>query len=112
MYKLHTNGAQDILGKTDDYPETLTVTINSILASLPIPEPDDPGALKRVQEVVIAEENLVRSMAAVLENLANHYDGMASALKESENGEAFSQEELQGRRFLRCQRVFGTEDWL
>jgi len=35
-------------------------------------------------------------MASVLENLASHYENMATALKESENGEAFTEEELFG----------------
>jgi len=37
-------------------------------------------------------------MAALLENLASHYDGMASALRETEleKGEAFSEEDMQG----------------
>ena len=42
-----------------------------------------------------AQEQLVTSMAGLLENLANHYDGMASALKDTENGEVFSEEDLQ-----------------
>ena len=91
---------QDILGTTDDYPETLNVTISNIELSLPFPSPDGPSTLQNVQEVVEAQENLVRAMASVLENLANHYDGMATALKESENGEVFSGEELQGRYVL------------
>lgn len=37
-------------------------------------------------------------MAALLENLASHYDGMASALRETEleKGEVFSEEDMQG----------------
>lgn len=87
---------QNVLAKTDDYPEILTRTINSVQASLSTPEPDDPGSLKLVQDIIIAQEKLVRSMASVLENLASHYDNMATALKESENGEAFTEEELFG----------------
>ena len=36
-------------------------------------------------------------MASHLESLASHYDQMAGALRESEAGEVFSEEDLQGR---------------
>lgn len=49
-----------------------------------------------MQDIVASQENLVRSMAIGLENLASHYDNMANTLKESESGEAFSDEELVG----------------
>lgn len=35
-------------------------------------------------------------MALLLENLASHYDQMASALKDSEAGDTFNQDDLQG----------------
>jgi hypothetical protein len=35
-------------------------------------------------------------MAGHLESLASHYDQMAGALRESEAGEVFSEEDLQG----------------
>jgi autophagy-related protein 17 len=38
-------------------------------------------------------------MAHRLESLAAHYDQMAVALRESEAGEAFSQEDLQGATY-------------
>lgn len=37
-------------------------------------------------------------MAGHLESLAGHYDQMAGALKESEAGEQFAEEDLQGTR--------------
>ncbi|KDR78886.1 hypothetical protein GALMADRAFT_244529 [Galerina marginata CBS 339.88] len=85
----------DILNKTDEYPETLTRTINSIHSALPFPDQGDPRALKHVQAIVIDQERLVNTMATLLENLASHYDGMASALKDTENGEVFTDEDLQ-----------------
>lgn len=90
------NLPQDILRRTDDYPETLNRTINSIQSSLPFPEPNDPGALTSTQTIITAQEERARSMASVLENLAGHYDNMAGALKESESGETFTDEEWQG----------------
>lgn len=93
---LNRNEIKDILSKTDDYPETLTKTINSIQASLPEFKLDDPGTLKQVQGIISAQEHLARSMASALMSLASHYDNMATALKESENGEAFTDKELQG----------------
>lgn len=38
-------------------------------------------------------------MASVLENLASHYNGMATALKETEIGEVFNEEDWQGTRY-------------
>ncbi|KAH9481618.1 Autophagy-related protein 17 [Psilocybe cubensis] len=86
---------EEIISKTDDYPETLTRTIHTIRSSLPFPNPDEPDALKRTQQIVVEQEHLVNSMASLLESLASHYDGMANALKDSENGEDFSDEDLQ-----------------
>jgi len=97
---LTRNEIKDILSKTDDYPETLTKTINSIQASLPEFKPDEPGILQQVQEIISAQERPARSMAAALMSLASHYDNMATALKESENGEAFTDKELQGNSML------------
>jgi len=36
-------------------------------------------------------------MAGVLENLASHYDNMAGALRETEKGEVFGDEDLQSK---------------
>ncbi|KIM39971.1 hypothetical protein M413DRAFT_446875 [Hebeloma cylindrosporum] len=85
------------LSKTDDYPETLTQTIHSIHASLPQPNADHRSTLQQTQTIIVQQEALVTSMAALLENLASHYDGMASALRETEleKGEIFSEEDMQ-----------------
>ena len=84
------------MNKTADYPGTLSKTIDSIQASLPIPEAGSPSALKSVQDIVSSQENLVRSMASGLENLVMHYDNMANTLKGSESGVDFTDEELVG----------------
>jgi len=85
------------LSKTDDYPETLTRAIHSIHASLPQPNPDQRSMLNQTQNIIVQQDALITSMAALLENLASHYDGMASALRETEleKGEVFSEEDMQ-----------------
>ncbi|TFK40266.1 autophagy protein Apg17-domain-containing protein [Crucibulum laeve] len=88
------NGLDDTLSKIDNYPETLKRTISSIRSSLPEPEPGPP-ILTRIQETLISQEDIGATMARSLESLASHYDQMATALRESEAGEAFSEEDLQ-----------------
>jgi len=56
---------------------------------------NDVEALKRIQDIIAEQETLAHSMASLLESLVSHYDGMESALKDIENGETFSEEELQ-----------------
>lgn len=48
-----------------------------------------------MQNTLTAQEATIASMAGLLESLASHYGQMAGALKESEAGEAFSEEDLQ-----------------
>jgi autophagy-related protein 17 len=48
-----------------------------------------------MQNTLTAQEATIASMAGLLESLASHYDQMAGALKDSEAGEAFSEEDLQ-----------------
>jgi autophagy-related protein 17 len=81
------------MSKTDDYPETLVKTISSIRHSLPklsIPP------VEFVEETLAAQDKRSTSMAIHLESLASHYDQMASALRESEAGEEFSDEDIHG----------------
>ncbi|KAF8199671.1 autophagy protein Apg17-domain-containing protein [Pholiota molesta] len=66
--------------KNDDYPETLTRTIQSIQASLPFPEPDDPGALSTTKR-------------SSQHKKGDHYDNMANTLKEMDDGEVFGEED-------------------
>lgn len=82
---------QDILSKTDEYPETLTTTISSITASLP-----QLTHVVSIEDIVSSQDGILNSMAVHLESLASHYDQMAGALRESEAGETFSEEDLQG----------------
>ena len=48
-----------------------------------------------MQDILIAEDTVIASMAEKLESLAGHYDGMAAALKDSEAGEVFGDEDLE-----------------
>ncbi|KAJ2922864.1 hypothetical protein H1R20_g14249, partial [Candolleomyces eurysporus] len=87
------NTLEDILNKTADYPSSLRNTITSLRESLPVP-PQVP-ILTQMQDILIAEDAVIASMAEKLESLAGHYDGMAGALKDSEAGEVFADEDLE-----------------
>ena len=85
---------KQIFSETDEYPERLTSSINSIQTSLPISDPGDDPTLQKVQAAIIRQEANVTSMAGLLVNLASHYDQMAGALKDTESGEVFSEGEM------------------
>ncbi|KAJ7773175.1 autophagy-related protein 17 [Mycena metata] len=80
----------DILNKTDEYPETLNTTTTAIKESLP-----DVPPLPAMDKLLTTQDGTITVMARHLESLAAHYDQMAGALHESEGGEAFSEEDLQ-----------------
>jgi autophagy-related protein 17 len=80
------------MAATDSYPENLTNTISTIKNSLPI-----ITALPSIDSIIQSQAEVSTHMASHLESLASHYDQMAGALRESEAGEVFSEEDLQGR---------------
>ncbi|KAJ7494648.1 autophagy-related protein 17 [Mycena galericulata] len=80
----------DILSKTDEYPETLNTTTTAIRDSLPNIPPLPP-----MDKLLTTQDETITLMARHLESLAAHYDQMAGALHENEAGEAFSDEDLQ-----------------
>ncbi|KAJ7178587.1 autophagy-related protein 17 [Mycena crocata] len=80
----------DILNKTDEYPETLNTTATAIRESLP-----DIPPLPDMDKLLTTQDGTITIMARQLESLAAHYDQMAGALHEGEAGEAFSDEDLQ-----------------
>jgi autophagy-related protein 17 len=80
-----------MLAATDSYPENLTNTISTIQRSLPT-----TTALPSINSTLESQAKVSTHMANHLESLASHYDQMAGALRESEAGEAFSEEDLQG----------------
>jgi autophagy-related protein 17 len=80
-----------MLAATDSYPENLTNTISTIQRSLPT-----TTALPSINDILESQAKVSTHMANHLESLASHYDQMAGALRESEAGEVFSEEDLQG----------------
>jgi len=84
------NGLDDILGATDSYPENLSNTISTIQNSLPSITP-----VISIEEILESQAEVSTRMAIHLESLTSHYGQMAGALRESEAGEIFSEEDLQ-----------------
>ncbi|KXN91701.1 Autophagy-related protein 17 [Leucoagaricus sp. SymC.cos] len=84
----------DLLGRTDDYPETLTRAIEAIRSSLPEPTMES-SLVSRMQDALVGQDTVATSMANLLESLASHYEQIDTALKDTEAGEIFSEEDLQ-----------------
>jgi autophagy-related protein 17 len=80
-----------MLATSEGYPETLSVAISAIQNALPtaLPQPV-------VMEAINAQADFTTSMARHLESLAAHYDQMARSLRDSEAGEVFTEDDLQG----------------
>ena len=55
-----------------------------------------PGPLPPIDKILSSQMDVSIDMARHLESLATHYDQMVVALKDSEAGETFSEEDLQG----------------
>lgn len=77
--------------RTSDYPESLQGTISAIRTSLPseitIPPMDD---------IFSSQEAISTDMANHLSSLTGHYDQMVQTLHESEAGQIFSEDDIQG----------------
>ncbi|KAF7968960.1 hypothetical protein HWV62_28749 [Athelia sp. TMB] len=84
------NDLDVVLGATDSYPENLMNTISGIEQSLPA-----KTAVPPINEIIHLQAEVSTQMAGHLESLASHYEQMAGALRESEAGEAFSEDDLQ-----------------
>ncbi|CAL1716570.1 unnamed protein product [Somion occarium] len=84
------NILDDILSRTSDYPESLANTISAIQATLPV-----DLALPSLDIIFSTQETALAEMAKHLTSLAEHYDQMASALRDNEAGEVFSREDIQ-----------------
>lgn len=61
------------------------------MSSLPQPSP-----LPQIDKILSSQMDVSIEMARRLESLASHYDQMAAALKDSEAGESFDEQDLQG----------------
>lgn len=79
------------MSRTVDYPEKLTTAINAIREFLP--ETLSPPS---IEGLIASQDSAKVGMAGHLESLAAHYDQMVNALRESEAGDAFSDDDLQG----------------
>lgn len=66
-------------------------TITSIRESLPADVP-----FPAIESALMSQDNILTSMAQHLESLASHYDQMANALKDSEAGEVFGEDDIRG----------------
>ncbi|THV03192.1 hypothetical protein K435DRAFT_748177 [Dendrothele bispora CBS 962.96] len=82
--------AEDIMNRSCDFPETLNNAIANIRDSLP-----DIPPVPSIEQLLTSQDTLIVSMAGHLESLAAHYDQMAGALRDSESGEAFNEEDIQ-----------------
>jgi autophagy-related protein 17 len=82
---------KDIMASTYDYPETLSAAISSIRESLP-----SSSDVPLIEDILNAQQQPSELMARHLSSLTSHYEQMADALKESEAGEIFGEEDLQG----------------
>lgn len=87
----HSICEKDIMASTYDYPETLSAAISSIRESLP-----SSSNVPSIEDILNAQQQPSELMARHLSSLTSHYEQMADALKESEAGEIFGEEDLQG----------------
>ncbi|KAI0783551.1 autophagy protein Apg17-domain-containing protein [Abortiporus biennis] len=84
------NVLDDILARTSDYPEQLANTIASIRST--IPQQLDPPP---IDSIMTSQESVSSEMARHLESLAGHYGQMSDALRDSENGVIFAEDDIQ-----------------
>lgn len=79
------------MASTYGYPETLTAAILSIRESLP-----SSSNMHSIEDILNAQRKTSELMARHLSSLTSHYEQMADALRISEAGETFGEEDLQG----------------
>jgi autophagy-related protein 17 len=84
---------EDILLSTADFPSTITDAVTSLKEALP---GTLPKAQDIVREVLEHQERTSVAMATHLESLAVHFDQMEVAQRDSDAGEVFGDEDLQG----------------
>jgi autophagy-related protein 17 len=97
---------QEILSRTEDYPESLHTSVTTIKNRLPVSSPSPC-----IKGVLMSQDAASVNLANHLESLAAHYDQMARACSESEAGEAFSEEDLQGMCWNPAFWASNTETW-
>jgi autophagy-related protein 17 len=82
---------QDSLAVTASYTATLHETLRAIRDALP---PDKP--VVDVQVILSTQVQWTTEMANQLVGLAEHFEKMEVALKDSEAGERFGEDDIQG----------------
>lgn len=86
---------EDVFASTEDYDVTLSRTIEMIRASVePVERSSTKGIIQTIESAFRAQDSAKHKMAEHLESLARHYDQMADALRESETGEEFGEEDI------------------
>ena len=79
---------------TASYTATLQDTLRAIREALP---PDKPAV--DVQKTLSTQEHWTTEMAHQLESLTEHFEKMEVALRDSEAGDTFSEDDIQGAHF-------------
>ncbi|KDQ59057.1 hypothetical protein JAAARDRAFT_127658 [Jaapia argillacea MUCL 33604] len=105
---------EDVMDSTADYAHTITTHISTIISSLPpsssIPssslplsptsppssqaQTSRPEAQEQIQQILESQHASSTTMARHLESLAAHFEQMSNALRESEEGEVFGEEDF------------------
>ncbi len=88
------NELDDVLEQTTDFPIVLRNTIDAIENALP------QDTMPVVYADLERQEQTVSEMAKHLESLAQHFDQMSSALQDTERGEDFAEQDIQGALHL------------
>ena len=76
---------------TASYTATLQDTLRAIREALP---PDKPAV--DIQTILSTQEHWTTEMAHQLESLTEHFEKMELAQRDSEAGERFSEDDIQG----------------
>jgi len=84
------NQLEDSLAMTASYTATLQDTLRAIREALP---PDKPAV--DIQKILSTQEHWTTDMAHQLESLTEHFEKMEVALRDSEAGEMFSEDDIQ-----------------
>jgi hypothetical protein len=79
---------------TASYTATLQDTLRAIREALP---PDKPAV--DIQKILSTQEHWTTEMAHQLESLTEHFEKMEDAQRESEAGERFSEDDIQGTHY-------------
>jgi autophagy-related protein 17 len=83
----------DLLLATADYPAAIARAVAAVRARLPAPA---GAAQPLVRAVLVAQEAASGTMAKHLEDLGQHFEEIEGALRESEAGEPFSEDDVAG----------------